>query len=298
MPLETATYLSDLNPSNPAHTDQLNQDDAHMRLVKGALKATFPNFTATALQASQAELDAVAHTKQIAAQDGAPGAPSITFATDSTAGFRKGSRAGQTLIEGNLRGSGSVPCGALVDFPVEPPRFTKGGTAAGGQAAIDYLEQDGSTYNVTDYPDLAALLGLPYQVVAGVSFKVPNVKDTGRFRRSRTSTLTAGSYQTNALKSHAHTGTTLAAGGHTHTATVNDPGHTHSTTAFSPSNSTAAGPNPPGGASGATNTGSNTTGITVSISTVADHTHDFGTGATGDVETRPESFVVVSCIKT
>lgn len=43
MPLETATYISDLNPSNPAHTDNLSAIDSHLRMIKQTLKATFPN---------------------------------------------------------------------------------------------------------------------------------------------------------------------------------------------------------------------------------------------------------------
>jgi len=58
LPLETATFISDLVPSNPAHTDGLSQADSHMRLIKATVKATFPNFTSTALQSTQAQLDA------------------------------------------------------------------------------------------------------------------------------------------------------------------------------------------------------------------------------------------------
>jgi microcystin-dependent protein len=43
MPLESATYLDDLNPANPAATDLLSQGDDHIRLIKAVLQATFPN---------------------------------------------------------------------------------------------------------------------------------------------------------------------------------------------------------------------------------------------------------------
>lgn len=58
MPVETATYLADLDSSLPAHTDGLNQADSHMRLIKSAIKATFPGFTSAALSATQAQIDA------------------------------------------------------------------------------------------------------------------------------------------------------------------------------------------------------------------------------------------------
>lgn len=295
MPVETATFLSDLNPSNPAHTDQLNQDDAHMRLVKTTLKNTFPNFTAAALQASQAELDAVAHTGQVAAQDGGSGTPSITFKNDATAGFRKGSRAGQVQIEGSLRGSGSVPCGALVDFPKVPPRFSLGGAAAGGAAAIDYLEQDGSVYNISDFPDLGAFLGNTYGGNGTTTFGVPNVKDTGRFRRSRTASVAAGTYQSS--QNLAHTHVTDTSGAHTHVATVNDPQHNHPGSVPSQPLLVSAGSSfSVWGASNLGNTSNAATGITVSIDTEGAHTHNVL--SSGGSEARPESFVVVACIKT
>lgn len=63
MPLETATYISDLNVANPAHTDGLAQADSQMRLLKSTIKATFPNFTAAALVSTQSQIDtAVAAT--------------------------------------------------------------------------------------------------------------------------------------------------------------------------------------------------------------------------------------------
>lgn len=43
MGLEAATYLSELNSSNPTGTDLKSQGDDHLRLIKSALQATFPN---------------------------------------------------------------------------------------------------------------------------------------------------------------------------------------------------------------------------------------------------------------
>jgi len=57
MALETATYISDLNAANPAATDGLAQADDHFRLIKGAVKATFPNVTG-AINATHGALDA------------------------------------------------------------------------------------------------------------------------------------------------------------------------------------------------------------------------------------------------
>ena len=43
MPLESATYISDLNASNPTGSDGRNTADDHLRLIKSAVKTTFPN---------------------------------------------------------------------------------------------------------------------------------------------------------------------------------------------------------------------------------------------------------------
>lgn len=54
MALESATYLDDLNISNPAASDAVGQADDHIRMLKAVLKSTFPNIdgavTATPLQ--------------------------------------------------------------------------------------------------------------------------------------------------------------------------------------------------------------------------------------------------------
>lgn len=54
MALESAQYVNQLNASNPLSTDTVSQADDHLRLIKAALVATFPNLnapvTATASQ--------------------------------------------------------------------------------------------------------------------------------------------------------------------------------------------------------------------------------------------------------
>jgi microcystin-dependent protein len=60
VPLETATHISGLVPSNPAASDPLSGADDHLRLIKSTIKATFPNFTDAALNSTQAQIDAVA----------------------------------------------------------------------------------------------------------------------------------------------------------------------------------------------------------------------------------------------
>lgn len=45
MAIETGSYISDLEPLNPASTDLLKQADDHLRLIKSCIKNTFPNIT-------------------------------------------------------------------------------------------------------------------------------------------------------------------------------------------------------------------------------------------------------------
>lgn len=58
MPLETATYIHQLDIANPASTDQLAQADEHLRLIKSVLKSTFPNLSGP-VTANQATLNSV-----------------------------------------------------------------------------------------------------------------------------------------------------------------------------------------------------------------------------------------------
>lgn len=56
MALETGTYISDLEPLNPASTDLLKQADDHIRLIKAVLQNTFPNITG-AVTATQDDIN-------------------------------------------------------------------------------------------------------------------------------------------------------------------------------------------------------------------------------------------------
>lgn len=57
MPLESATFINQLESANPPGTDLIAQADDHIRLIKATLKATFPNLTG-AVTLGQDELNA------------------------------------------------------------------------------------------------------------------------------------------------------------------------------------------------------------------------------------------------
>lgn len=56
MALESGTYISSLNASNPAATDALSQADEHLRFLKLKILETWPNVTG-AVTATQADLN-------------------------------------------------------------------------------------------------------------------------------------------------------------------------------------------------------------------------------------------------
>lgn len=49
MTVESATYISQLNASNPSASDNINEGDDHLRLIKNVLRSQFPNVGAAAV---------------------------------------------------------------------------------------------------------------------------------------------------------------------------------------------------------------------------------------------------------
>ena len=57
MTVETATYISQLNPSYPASGDPKSEGDDQIRLLKTVLQTQFPNFGTNAITATAAEVN-------------------------------------------------------------------------------------------------------------------------------------------------------------------------------------------------------------------------------------------------
>lgn len=81
MALETATYISGLVAANPASTDPKSQGDDHLRLIKSAILATFPNING-AVTVTQAQINDVINK---VVSGGALGTPSSGTLTNCTA---------------------------------------------------------------------------------------------------------------------------------------------------------------------------------------------------------------------
>ena len=81
MSVESATYISQLNSALPAAGDLISEGDNHLNLIKSTLLATFPNFTATAITPTSADVNKIAG----AATTGATGFNVVTqAAADNT----------------------------------------------------------------------------------------------------------------------------------------------------------------------------------------------------------------------
>jgi len=57
MTVESVTYISDLNQSNPAGTDPKSEGDDHIRNIKKGIDGSFPNFAGIAMTSTEAELN-------------------------------------------------------------------------------------------------------------------------------------------------------------------------------------------------------------------------------------------------
>lgn len=193
-----------------------------------------------------------------------------------------------------------------------------------------FLACDGAAYKRTRYPDLFARIGTVWGLGSGgdaTTFGVPLLTDTGRYLRS-TGPDTVGTYRSNQNLSHSHTGTATG----TTDATGTD--HTHAQSgSFTSGNNSVDHTHGPGpgqtafiGGSGIVSGFFSTTSSNQNYSQVAqtgvsgtahthlvtisgqtggmsaNHTHTFTSGAfttglSGGTEARPESAVVLMCIR-
>lgn len=93
MPVETATYITQLVPANPTTTDEVGQGDLHLQLIKTVLQSTLPNLNGP-VTASPTDLNGVVGL--VSFTNGTVTAPVPTGSTTS----------GGTLV---LAGAGSFP---------------------------------------------------------------------------------------------------------------------------------------------------------------------------------------------
>lgn len=270
MPLETATYTSDLVTSNPAASDPLSGADDHIRLIKATLKNTFPNFNAAALASTQAQIDAVT----------------------------------ALLVGGVLRANGAVPAGAIMDFArtSPPPGWLEcNGSAVPRSTYADLFTAIGTTWGAGDG---STTFNLPPdrfrrgRNAAGVA--VGTLQADQNKTHTHTGSGTTGTEDT----AHAHnfSGTTTTESV-THTHGIN--GVISDGTAITASNY-VTGPvlagrivNPSTGTQSAFHT-HNYSGVTSGETAAHAHGYSFTTsaGSADGSEARPLSQSVLTCIRT
>lgn len=180
------------------------------------------------------------------------------------------------------------------------------GKAAAGPGE---LACDGSSKLRADFPDLFGKISTTWGSADGAHFTLPNFTDTGRFLRSSSGTLSVGTYQSNQNAAHIHTasasavtGTTDDPGNHTHANFLVDPTHSH--TYFEDDGGSQHAGGTFGGVQVLHSTGASATGVTITNAAAGAHTHIVtGTAAaqtiasSGGTEARPETAVVLICIK-
>lgn len=196
MPVETATYIADLNESYPQGPDGADQGDNHIRLLKAVLKAQFPEFTAAALSATQAEIEAaiaaVTGLSALLMKVGTVGAPGLAVVGDTDTGiYSPGANQLAVAVGGLLAvligsdksltaqgkiistgagkgfdGPGCVPVGAVIEWYADAlPDATKYGV---------YAWANGGTVSAATYTELAALW--PTRVSGG-NITLPDRRD-------------------------------------------------------------------------------------------------------------------------
>lgn len=188
MPLETSvSSIADLNPLNPSEGDLAQDGDNHIRLIKSALKLSFPNIT-TAMNATSAELNKLAGLATSQAELG-----HLVGVTSAI----------QTQI------NSLIPVGLITEF------------AGASAPSSGWLMCQGQAVSRTTFAALFAVIGTTYGVGNGTTtFNVPDLRgvsprglDAGR---GLDSGRALGSYQADSLLTHTHTGTTTTNGAHNH----------------------------------------------------------------------------------
>lgn len=255
MGLETATFVSGLTPSWPLAGDPKNQGDDHIRLIKAALQATFPQATKPfyfpTTQAITTTLG-LAGTDQnkLVTVDTSAGNVAVTLPTlgSGDAGWEcevvKTTGDVNAAIVSPASGTISTKVGAVATVRVgilcEPCRFKwtgsfwlaiKPGPMIGSVESnynsslpVGYLEADGSAFSSTSFAELFA---------ARASSNLPNINGRAEIGRDASATiLTATSFSTPGTVgtpggADAVTLTTPQIPSHSHANTLTDPGHVH-----------------------------------------------------------------------
>ncbi len=136
MPVETATYIPELVPSNPETNDGIAQGDAHIQLIKQVLQNQFPDIGDVAVTATAAELNTV-----IGLSDATAGTLTAPIPTGSTtvggSVVLKGAGTHADITLTNVEGGMSIMSGSQLCVLMDPV----GNTTTNGALDCSEVEQ-------------------------------------------------------------------------------------------------------------------------------------------------------------
>ena len=235
MPLESASFISQLNPSYPAATDPLEQGDDHLRLIKSVLQAAFPTLNA-AITSTPAQLNALfVMPVGVITMYGAGSAPTGWGLCNGTT-YARADGSG-TIVSPDLRDRFVVGAGTLSGAS---------GTTGGASSAAPTISTVASVA-VTGTTDAAGAVAAPTVAISATALTVDQLpahthtlqlgdSDTNAGIAANGSSFgsalaTSSSVGTGATHTHTATVTGGGAGTHTHAFSGSIPSHTHTATA-------------------------------------------------------------------
>jgi hypothetical protein len=226
MPLESASYISQLEPTNPASTDLVGQADDHIRLLKSVLKNQFPNLNGP-VTASDETLSQGSPVGLIALWYGSSASCPLGWAicngqtvdrTDGTGEITTpnfvdrmpigaGSIAAQGATAGSATSSGTTAAGGAHSHAVTNAAHTHTATAGGTALTAAQLPAHGHNLKVA-----------PITVDAGGSITFTNISTTGTGNGSYNETTGTGATHDHpvTVENATSTGTTDTSATHTH----------------------------------------------------------------------------------
>lgn len=192
MPLETATYISQLVSGDPADTDSEGLSGAHLRLIKSTLLATFPSFTAAPITITTAQLNALAAGLPVFAL-GSAASPSVTFGADATSGLWSAgagkvdvSAGGVEIAEFSSAGlnitSGTLEIAGAAVLPLQSANIGANQvvTAAIAASNVTYAKlQNESASTLLGNPTGSAAAPSEVTIGTGLAFSGSTLKNTG-----------------------------------------------------------------------------------------------------------------------
>lgn len=260
MSVESATFISDLSPLNPVHTDGLNQADSHLRLLKSTLQTTLPNLTG-AMTATHVSLNAAGTAFE------APGYVQITPNGTVASGvlLLEGVVAGSSVQVANTQTGAGAPGMAILmvqgTTAVAPLSLTMAGVLAVSAAVNAPSIQKGGnelipTGIIVMWSGLTTTVPAGWHLCDGTN-GTPNLvgmfivgAGAGGPAAGQTGGANIQTVDTSFVADHSHGGATAGVGNHnhggvvtnftlgidhmpSHTHAIFDPSHAHSYTAMS-----------------------------------------------------------------